>query len=126
MLEALGHWLAGIGGVGALAWMAKRFISKLDGIDLLLRGDGNGNPGLSTKIRKEMEPQIHAVHQEVKNLVPRLERVEKLAKDAKQHVIEHDKEAEMWKRRIEATESRCDAFHQRAHPGLVREAVDGS
>lgn len=113
IMETIGHWLMGAGGLGILGWFGRRLVSKLDRVDLLLRGDGNGNRSLAQNLRDELTPQIQAVHQEVRDLHPRLERVEALARDAKQHVIDHDEEANMWKRRIEATEARCEAYHRK-------------
>jgi hypothetical protein len=44
--------------VGAVAAVGRRVLSKLDGIDLVVRGDGNGNPGLARR--------LDLVHAEVK------------------------------------------------------------
>ena len=87
-------------GVSAgLGWGMKRMICKIDNVDLLLRGDGNGNPGISEKIRD--------VHDEVSALGGTITHVETLAQAAMDHSVDHDKEADDWKKRIVAIEARC-------------------
>ena len=38
-------------GTGVAAYVGRRLMAKLDGMDKVLRGDGNGNPGLGEQIR---------------------------------------------------------------------------
>ena len=47
--------LGATGAFGSVAYSAKRIMGKLDGIDKVLRGDGNGNPGLGEKVRNVHE-----------------------------------------------------------------------
>jgi len=74
---------------GIVAWTGKRLVSKVDKIDVVLRGDGNGNPGLGEKIRD--------VHAEVKNVGHQLNA--------------HVRESAGWQERIAATEVRCAENH---------------
>ena len=60
---------------GIVAWTGKRLVSKIDRMDVVVRGDGNGAPGLGERIRD--------VHQEVKYVRRGLE----------QHVAQHEREA---------------------------------
>ena len=45
---------------GAAWWAAKRLFAKVERVDVLIRGDGNGNPGINERIRD--------VHTEVKEV----------------------------------------------------------
>ena len=50
---------------------------------------------------------------DIAKLVERFEKVETMAKDATQHVKDHNEEAERWKRQIEVDAKRLDMLEQR-------------
>jgi len=75
--------------MGAVTWAARRVVSKVDAMDLVVRGDGNGNPGLGEKIRR--------VHYSVTTLSTRLGA--------------HMKDSQHWQDRIVKQEVRCDLLH---------------
>jgi len=82
--------------IGVVGYTGKKLLTKMEGLDLILRGDGNGNPGLGEKIRD--------VHQEVTSIGTRLD----------DHVVE----SEGWKRkidsnadRIQTVETKCRIVH---------------
>lgn len=52
---------------------------------------------------------------DVAKLLERFDKVEGMAKDATQHVKEHNEEAERWKRQIEVDAKRLDLLEQRVH-----------
>lgn len=80
---------AGTGFLGITAWGVRRMIGKQDKLDLLVRGDGNGIPGLGERIRD--------VHQEVKAVGSSLGK--------------HVEESAGWQERIVAQETRCEMLH---------------
>ena len=73
-----------------VAWTGKRLVSKVDKIDTVIRGDGNGNPGLGEKIRD--------VHSEVKSVGHKLH--------------DHVKESTAWQERIVGIEANCRLNHE--------------
>ena len=75
---------------GIVAWTGKRLVSKVDKIDTVIRGDGNGNPGLGEKIRD--------VHAEVKTVGHSLSA--------------HVKESTRWQERIVGIEATCRLNHE--------------
>ena len=59
--------IVGIGvatGIGVVGYVGKRVVNSVDRMDVVVRGDGNGNPGLGERIRD--------VHQEVRIVGDRL------------------------------------------------------
>jgi hypothetical protein len=77
------------GALAMTAWGIRRMISKQDKLDLLVRGDGNGTPGIGERIRD--------VHQDVSTMGRKLDT--------------HITESEGWQGRIVAIETRCDMLH---------------
>lgn len=74
MLQGLALAAAGTGAattLGGIAWGIRRVIQKVDNMDTLIRGDGNGNPGINECIR-----DVHAEVREVR-------------KDFKNHLVDH-------------------------------------
>ncbi len=74
MLQGLALVVAGTGAAGTLggiAWGIRRVIQKVDIMDTLIRGEGNGNPGINECIR-----DVHAEVREVR-------------KDFKNHLVDH-------------------------------------
>jgi hypothetical protein len=80
----------GTGFLGMTAWGVRRMITKQDKLDLLVRGDGNGNPGIGERIRD--------VHQEIKSVGTKLN--------------EHVEESQGWQERIVAQEAKCEVRHR--------------
>ena len=79
----------GSGLLGMTAWGVRRMITKQDRLDLLVRGDGNGTPGIGERIRD--------VHQEIKGVGKSLDL--------------HLEESAGWQERIVAQETRCELLH---------------
>ena len=79
----------GTGFLGMTAWGVRRMITKQDKLDLLVRGDGNGTPGIGERIRD--------VHQEIKGVGKNLD--------------QHLEESKGWQERIVAQETRCEVLH---------------
>ena len=74
LLQGLALAAAGTGAattLGGIAWGIRRVIQKVDNMDTLIRGDGNGNPGINECIR-----DVHAEVREVR-------------KDFKNHLVDH-------------------------------------
>jgi len=94
--------LAFSGLIALIAWTARRLMYKLDGMDLAIRGDGNGNIGIPEKIRD--------VHQEVTRVHTRIDAVEAIACETRKENREHMVEAEDWKRKIVANEGRLHSI----------------
>jgi hypothetical protein len=80
---------AGATFMGLTAWGVRRMIGKQDKLDLLVRGDGNGNPGLGERIRD--------VHQEVTGVKETLEK--------------HEAKSQGWQERIVRLEVNCENSH---------------
>ena len=81
--------IIGIGIVATLSvvgYIGQRVLTSVDRIDLVVRGDGNGNLGLGEKIRD--------VHQEVKAIGRQFD--------------EHLRESNSWQERI----VQCEALHE--------------
>ncbi len=72
--------------VAIVAWTGKRLVTKVDRIDVVVRGDGNGSPGLGERIRD--------VHQDVKSVGKSL--------------AAHLRESEAWQDRI----VQCENQHE--------------
>ena len=72
--------------VAIVAWIGKRIVGKIDQMDVVVRGDGNGRLGLGEKIRD--------VHAEVKTVGQSLD--------------SHMKESVLWQGRIVGVETRLD------------------
>ena len=75
---------------GIVAWTGKRLVSKVDKIDVVLRGDGNGTPGLGERIRD--------VHADVRRVGHKLH--------------DHVKESTRWQERIVGIEATCRLNHE--------------
>lgn len=80
-----------VGTLGTVGVGVKRVLSKLDAMDAVVRGDGNGNPGLGEKIR-----DVHAEVTEVKN-----------------GLLAHVEESVPWKNRIVDAEVRLGKVETR-------------
>ena len=70
-LALTGMGTAGTAALGGIAWGIRRVIQKVDTMDTLIRGEGNGNPGINECIR-----DVHAEVREVR-------------KDFKNHLVDH-------------------------------------
>jgi len=75
---------------GIVAWTGKRLVTKVDKIDVVLRGDGNGNPGLGERIRD--------VHSDVRRVGHKLH--------------DHVQESQAWQGRIVGIEEKCRLQHE--------------
>ena len=56
------------GGLGGLAWVGRRLVSKFDGLDKAVRGNGASAPGLGEQIRS-VHTDVRHVRREFKEHV---------------------------------------------------------
>jgi hypothetical protein len=85
-------------------------ISKQDKLDLLVRGDGNGCPGIGERIR-DVHQEVKHVRSEAKTAVLHAREAAVQAAAASAGLQEHIVESRGWQERIVAQEARCDLLH---------------
>lgn len=51
--------------LGVTSWAGVRMVGKIDKMDLVIRGDGNGNPGINERIR-EVHTEVSHTRRELK------------------------------------------------------------
>ena len=57
--------VVGAGFLGMTAWSARRLFAKVDQVDVLIRGDGNGTPGINERIR-DVHAEVKATRTDLK------------------------------------------------------------
>ena len=55
----------GTAALGGAAWAAKRLFAKVERVDVMIRGDGNGTPGINERIR-DVHVEVQGVREDFK------------------------------------------------------------